>query len=658
MNESKKKLTFELSPEQLRIKTLLNKEFLAVDIMAISNIYPNRNKSYFTEDSMRNAIPTFYEKPILGSFSVLKDDFGGHDNGLINDEYGVHEDHTGGRYEVPLGLVRTKDRVELIEKDGLKWISLSAALWVNYSYRQVKRLLKSKGKKVSVEVEVTKSHVDDDGIEVIDEFSLMGITILGSDYTEAIPNANLSIPELEVTEAYQMRKKSLTFAYQELDKSLGITPESNDNANIDKSNFSDTPIDNEDTDEIKMDNDERGGETVPMYTLEEKRQMLQDALAKEGRYVWVMDMSESEVYYSIDGEGTFSAPYSIEVGEDDKVVVSVDESAKQPVVRSWKKYDENENESEVEKENFEEKADEPEKEEESVENKEVEAEEDNKECESEDEKNEDEATKEKECESCEPEEECKMSEDECKMSEDGCECESKEECAENSDEENKECESEENKECESVSEDECKMSENDECKMSEEDEKDDKDDDKDDKDDSDEDKKEEESAESAGAIEKCSEEIPDEPVKEQVVFTVGDKTYTEDEFKAEFIKMSEIIADYEAKFAAAKNAEIYSFVCSVIDSEEDLTAENKDIIKNAMKENCDKSSYSANETAQEAAEHLIADALYQQKKMAKSSKVEKDFSVSIVKETSTVVANTTKNSMEDLKNAIANLNKI
>ena len=74
MNESKKKLTFELSPEQLRIKTLLNKEFLAVDIMAISNVYPNRNKSYFTEDSMRYAIPTFYEKPILGAFDSLKED--------------------------------------------------------------------------------------------------------------------------------------------------------------------------------------------------------------------------------------------------------------------------------------------------------------------------------------------------------------------------------------------------------------------------------------------------------------------------------------------------------------------------------------------------------------------------------------------------------
>ena len=643
MNQSKKKLTFELSPEQLRIKTLLNKEFLAVDIMAISNVYPNRNKSYFTEDSMRNAIPTFYEKPILGSFSAFKDDFGGHDNRLVSDEYGVHEDHVGGRYEVPLGLVRSKDRVELIEKDGLKWISLSAALWVNYSYRQVKKLLKSKGKKVSVEVEVTKSHIDNDGIEVIDEFSLMGITILGSDYKEAIPNASISIPELEETESYQMRKKSLTFAYQELDKSLGITPESNDNSNINKSNFSDSPINNEDTEEIKMDNDERGGETVPMYTLEEKRQMLQAALANEDHSVWIVDVSDTDVYYMVDGEATFSAPYSIEVGEDGNTVVSVDESAKQSVVRSWKKYDENE--AEAEKENFEEKTNEPEKEKESCENKEVEAE-DKKEEESTDEKKEDESAEEKKCESCEPEEECKMSEDECKMSEDGCECESKEECAENSDEENKECES--------ASEDECKMSE-DECKMSEDD-KDDKDDDKDD--DSDEDKKEEESAESAGAIEKCSEEIPNEPEKEQVVFTVGDKTYTEDEFKAEFVKMSEIIADYEAKFAATKNAEIYSFVCSVIDSEEDLTAENKDIIKNAMKENCDKSSYSANETAQEAVEHLIADALYQQKKMAKSSKVGKDFSVSIIKETSTVVANTAKNSMEDLKNAIANLNKI
>lgn len=136
MTEKKKKMFFEISPENLKIKSLLSKEFLSVDIMAISNILPNRNKSHFTEEAMRNAIPTFYEKPILGAFDTLKEDYLGHNTSLIYDEYGVHEDTTGGRNEVPLGLIRYNDRVEIIEgKDGLKWISLSAALWVNYSYR-------------------------------------------------------------------------------------------------------------------------------------------------------------------------------------------------------------------------------------------------------------------------------------------------------------------------------------------------------------------------------------------------------------------------------------------------------------------------------------------------------------------------------------------
>lgn len=136
MTEKKKKMFFEISPENLKIKSLLSKEFLSVDIMAISDILPNRNKSHFTEEAMRNAIPTFYEKPILGAFDTLKEDYLGHNTSLIHDEYGVHEDTTGGRNEVPLGLIRYNDRVEIIEgKDGLKWISLSAALWVNYSYR-------------------------------------------------------------------------------------------------------------------------------------------------------------------------------------------------------------------------------------------------------------------------------------------------------------------------------------------------------------------------------------------------------------------------------------------------------------------------------------------------------------------------------------------
>lgn len=82
MVDVKKKMIFEISPENLKIKSLLSKEFLSVDIMAISNVLPNRNKSHFTEDSMKKAIPTFYEKPILGAFDVLKDDYLAHNTDL------------------------------------------------------------------------------------------------------------------------------------------------------------------------------------------------------------------------------------------------------------------------------------------------------------------------------------------------------------------------------------------------------------------------------------------------------------------------------------------------------------------------------------------------------------------------------------------------
>ena len=68
MNDKVKK--FELDPKTVKVKELLNKDFLEVEIKAISTANPNRNGSYFTRESLEKAIPTFYNKPILGSFST------------------------------------------------------------------------------------------------------------------------------------------------------------------------------------------------------------------------------------------------------------------------------------------------------------------------------------------------------------------------------------------------------------------------------------------------------------------------------------------------------------------------------------------------------------------------------------------------------------
>ena len=45
-------LRFDLSPSQLKFKNILNKEFIELEIWAISDINPNRNNSHFTLESL------------------------------------------------------------------------------------------------------------------------------------------------------------------------------------------------------------------------------------------------------------------------------------------------------------------------------------------------------------------------------------------------------------------------------------------------------------------------------------------------------------------------------------------------------------------------------------------------------------------------------
>ena len=179
---------FDLDPKSIRVKELLNQDFLEVKIKAISSANPNRNNSHFTLDSMQKAIPTFYNKPILGSFSVDEDDFRAHEGELSWDEDNdnLYYDYAYAEGEVPMGTIRSDDIVQIIhdKKDDLDWIEFTCVIWVKYNYKQVKKLLKSRNghKKISVEVEVIDSIIREDGVEEIKEFIFDGVTILGDKY--------------------------------------------------------------------------------------------------------------------------------------------------------------------------------------------------------------------------------------------------------------------------------------------------------------------------------------------------------------------------------------------------------------------------------------------------------------------------------------------
>lgn len=211
---------FELDSKQIRIRDILNdKNFLEIEIYAISDANPNRNKSHFTLESMQKGLESFNDKPILGFFNK-QGDFESHNGRVAYDpeEQVDYWDNSNG--EQILGFIRQTDRKEIVERDGLHWICCTAMIYTQYNYKQVKKLLKDRKKKVSVEIAVLDSEMVD-GVEYIKEFDLKGITILGSrngiQVKEGIEGAGLSILEVFDAARFSGQKQTIIQAYSQLE---------------------------------------------------------------------------------------------------------------------------------------------------------------------------------------------------------------------------------------------------------------------------------------------------------------------------------------------------------------------------------------------------------------------------------------------------------
>ena len=594
---------------------------------------------------MQDAKPTFYNKPALGAFDVAHDDFKAHemeyrwDNELQQDYF----DFTNGKCEVPLGVIRSEDLVEIVEHDGQTWVHFTCVLWAKYAYKQVKRLLKDTKKKISVEIEVLESHTDENKVEVIDKFVFDGFTILGSAVTEAIPNAHLTILDKINDAVYQKQEKCLSFAYKELEdtdnKNKDSKKDSNKNSGSDADNknedfdstVSDDGVVNEKVDEITMDNEQRGEEPKTM-TYEEKRQLLESflnsGLDENASHYSVTEINDNVVCFSLDDEN-FKATYSI----NEENVANIDMNAKEKIVLSKDENPEDESGKETE----------------------------SKECESEDGK----------CEVC---------------GNNPCTCAHEDDDG-NKDDGHKENESKDDKNDDDHDHDDDNDDNDDDGKKETEAECDDGE------------KKVEcddpaqfaatdvtvdESHADHGQVEgeelgspKVDTDILKEHddgsiligkavgesiVAQDIHYAVGDEQLTADELYEKFNALNTSFAELtekynalNAQFNAKKNAELYALACSLVDSEEDLTEENATNIKAFMKENCDNSIYASDEELNEAVDHKIADALYAQKKLSRKAK-EKEFSADIIKDKPVVTE--VNDSANNLKNAMKNLNKI
>lgn len=244
-----KTMVFDVDSTEIDIKPILKKEFLELRMKAVSSANPNRNNSWFTEEALAKGAATFKNKPILGYFE--KGDFVSH-NGEWNYDPETQMDYwdtLSGKGERILGFIRSEDDVEIVkDENGLSWICLSCALWVQYNFKQVKRLLKDakkakeKGgsaKNISVEVNITDYETLPNGVMKIKDFELVGITILGSrngvKVEPGIEGAELSVVDIMGTQYFEQQQKALRLAYEKLE-----APEENnikeENANMSVNN--------------------------------------------------------------------------------------------------------------------------------------------------------------------------------------------------------------------------------------------------------------------------------------------------------------------------------------------------------------------------------------------------------------------------------------
>jgi hypothetical protein len=212
--------TFSIPVKKINIEEINNSDFLKLEMYAITE-GQNRNDSDFTLESMQEALPTFRNKPILGFYNIKTKNLEEHNSDVGYDfsKDELYYDYTGADSEKPIGLISESDIVEIRKYEGNNWIYFTSAIWTKYNKQIVDLLKQNKRKKVSVEITILDSYINENNIEVIKSFIFDGVTILGNQrgsimpVQEGIAGAHTKLLEFAQSEKFNQYKHALCFAY-------------------------------------------------------------------------------------------------------------------------------------------------------------------------------------------------------------------------------------------------------------------------------------------------------------------------------------------------------------------------------------------------------------------------------------------------------------
>lgn len=185
-----------------------NPQFLRTKYYAISE-GQNLNRSSFDINGMKKCLESedYANKPILGAWDKTKvsevglGNFDGHNSDVGVDLMSGEQYNTylGEKNERPLGMI-LPHTAKIEEYKGKQWLTFEGCIWVEYNREVVKLLRKKRTNNVSVEIRVLDYEIDANGIEIIKDFTLLGITIIGVE--AGIPNACVNLFDYTQTPKY------------------------------------------------------------------------------------------------------------------------------------------------------------------------------------------------------------------------------------------------------------------------------------------------------------------------------------------------------------------------------------------------------------------------------------------------------------------------
>ena len=171
----------------------------AVSILALND---NTTSNGWRYTNLEAHLEQFRRIPILTAYTDAGDGIGGgHSFDVQKDEEG-HEyaSFTSADSERIVGWIPSDADIRLEERENGLWICTSGYLWRWYA-RELVNKLGDGSMDVSIETLVTRDHTEPDGTEVEEEYTVLGITILGNGNRPAVKGAEIRRLNAESVEA-------------------------------------------------------------------------------------------------------------------------------------------------------------------------------------------------------------------------------------------------------------------------------------------------------------------------------------------------------------------------------------------------------------------------------------------------------------------------